>query len=544
MHQTITRFSTISLIFLVAFVGTISLLSHFGQAAALPSATFTVSNTNDSGAGSLRQAILDANSSVGEDVIEVTAVGTVALLSPLPTITDTVKVEGSGVDLFIVDGQGLHRVFDIGLTAVTLADLTIQQGSAADADGRGGGIRSTGIGLTLDSVNILSSTAESHGGGVYVTGGLIVSDSLFQNNHSISGTGGAILSGGVTFMTDTQFVDNTSRLSGGGLYALGELHATNGLFQGNQSLSNGGGLFSFSQTTLQNTQFLSNTAQNQGGGASAPGVLTITNGLFQNNQTIVGTGGGLFGQDFATLQNTHFLSNTAQSRGGGIYMLGAVTLTNSLIQDNQSLNQGGGLYVFGAVTVDSTQFLGNVAIEGGGLYHGFDKDGRLTNTLFANNKATNEAGAAMLLASSANVEVVHVTIGGQSLASGAAVAVLSGTVGITNTIIVSHAIGISLTSGTVSQDYNLFFDNGVDSQGGVSGGANSLSGNPSFQNPVQDNYHLDVDSAAIDGGTDSGVLSDFEGEIRPFNAGFDIGFDEINLADFLLNRLYLPLVNR
>ncbi|MFK7908082.1 MAG: hypothetical protein AB8B69_23325, partial [Chitinophagales bacterium] len=39
-------------------------------------ATFTVSNTDDSGAGSLRQAILDANSTAGADVIEFSTSGT------------------------------------------------------------------------------------------------------------------------------------------------------------------------------------------------------------------------------------------------------------------------------------------------------------------------------------------------------------------------------------------------------------------------------------------------------------------------------------
>ncbi|WP_420641886.1 choice-of-anchor Q domain-containing protein [Candidatus Leptofilum sp.] len=514
MSKTYSRFSILAFVVLIALLILYGLLVHLEPVRARPFTTFTVSNTNDSGAGSLRQAILDANASAGDDLIEITAVGTLTLLSPLPTITDTLTIQGSGTDLFIIDGQNLHRVFEIGLTAVTLTDLTIQQGSATDADGRGGGVRSGGTGLTLSNVKVLSSTAQSHGGGVYVTGGLTVLDSLFQNNHSTSGAGGAIFSGGVTTMTDTQFVDNSSWLSGGGVYVLGELHMTDGLFQGNQSLSNGGGLFSFSQTTLQNTQFLSNTAQNQGGGASAPGVLTITNGLFQNNQTIVGTGGGLFGQDFATLHSTQFLSNTAASRGGGIYMLGAVTLTNSLIENNQSLNQGGGLYGFGAITIDRTQFLGNMAVEGGGVYQGFDKDSRFTNSLFADNQATNDVGAA--------------------------VEVMSGTVGITNTIIVSHAIGISQTSGLVSQDYNLFFGNGVNTQGTVSGGANSLTDNPHFR----DSYHLDVGSAAIDAGTDLGVLTDFDGEIRPLNGGFDIGFDEINLADFLPAKLYLPLINR
>ena len=43
--------------------------------AQLHGATFTVTNTNDSGAGSLRQAILDANATAGEDVINITATG-------------------------------------------------------------------------------------------------------------------------------------------------------------------------------------------------------------------------------------------------------------------------------------------------------------------------------------------------------------------------------------------------------------------------------------------------------------------------------------
>ena len=540
MSKNYSRFSILAFVVFTALLILYGLLVQLEPVRARPFTTFTVSNTNDSGVGSLRQAILDANASAGEDLIEITAVGTLNLASPLPIITDTLIIQGSGVDLFIIDGQGIHRVFEVGLTAVSLSELTIQQGNATDADGRGGGIRSGGTGLTLSNVKVLSSTAQSHGGGVYVTGGLTVSDSLFQNNHSISGTGGAILSSGVTLMTDTQFMDNTARLSGGALYALGELHMSDGHFQGNQSLSDGGGLFSFSQTTLQNTHFISNTAQDQGGGASAPGVLTITNGLFQQNQTIAGTGGGLFGQDSATLHSTQFLSNTAASRGGGMYMLGAVTLTNSLFDGNQSLNQGGGLYGFGAITIDRTQFLGNMAVEGGGVYQGFDEDGRFTNSLFADNQATNDVGAAMLLVSSGTVEVMHITVGAESSMSGSAVAVMSGTVGISNTIVVSHATGISQTAGLVNQDYNLFFGNGANTQGTIAGGANSLTGNPHFR----DDYHLDVGSAAIDAGADLNIVTDFDGELRPLNAGFDIGFDEISLTDFLPNKLYLPLVSR
>jgi len=62
-------------------------------------ATITVTNTNDSGAGSLRQAITDANTSVGvADTIEF-AIGSgqqsIAPTTPLPFITDTLTIDGT-----------------------------------------------------------------------------------------------------------------------------------------------------------------------------------------------------------------------------------------------------------------------------------------------------------------------------------------------------------------------------------------------------------------------------------------------------------------
>src|SRR5262245_51231687 len=63
----------------------------------LPS-TLTVINTNDSGAGSLRQAILDANAAAGADTIAFNIGGggvqTISPLSQLPTITGAVTIDG------------------------------------------------------------------------------------------------------------------------------------------------------------------------------------------------------------------------------------------------------------------------------------------------------------------------------------------------------------------------------------------------------------------------------------------------------------------
>src|SRR5882672_10125503 len=60
--------------------------------------TFTVTNTGDSGAGSFRQAIADANSNAGPDLISFNIPGagvhTISPLTPLPSIAGAVTVDG------------------------------------------------------------------------------------------------------------------------------------------------------------------------------------------------------------------------------------------------------------------------------------------------------------------------------------------------------------------------------------------------------------------------------------------------------------------
>lgn len=70
----------------------------FGDASVAHAATFTVTNTNDSGAGSLRQAITEANNSPGADTINFNISGsgvkTISPSSELPAITDPVTIDG------------------------------------------------------------------------------------------------------------------------------------------------------------------------------------------------------------------------------------------------------------------------------------------------------------------------------------------------------------------------------------------------------------------------------------------------------------------
>ncbi len=94
-------------------------------AASAQAATFTVTTTADSGAGSLRQAILDANAAASADTIEFAIPGdgphTIALASALPQITGTLIVDGysqpgSAMNTQTPDQGGLDTVLMIELT--------------------------------------------------------------------------------------------------------------------------------------------------------------------------------------------------------------------------------------------------------------------------------------------------------------------------------------------------------------------------------------------------------------------------------------------
>src|SRR5690606_35414312 len=64
--------------------------------------TFAVFSLADSGVGSLRQAIIDANAEPGADRIEFEVEGVISLTSgALPTITGAVDIDGTTTDGFL-----------------------------------------------------------------------------------------------------------------------------------------------------------------------------------------------------------------------------------------------------------------------------------------------------------------------------------------------------------------------------------------------------------------------------------------------------------
>ena len=97
-------------------IGLIGTLAALGISVA-HGATLTVTSLADSGVGSLRDAIMASNASVGvADTIRFSVSGTITLASRLPGIADDVTIDGTGNDI-TVSGNKAVQVMSVGAGA-------------------------------------------------------------------------------------------------------------------------------------------------------------------------------------------------------------------------------------------------------------------------------------------------------------------------------------------------------------------------------------------------------------------------------------------
>lgn len=319
------------------------------------STTFVVTNTNDSGAGSLRQAVADANNEAQPDAITFniptsdpgydasTQAYSIKLASGELAITAPVSIDGGNARITVRRSATAapFRLFNVSASGVTLSNLFLRNGAAVggpSAPGLGGAVFNTGS-LTLLNCAFFANTATGGAG----------TPQLYQGFPGGEAYGGAVFNGATLVMTNCTLFGNTAQ---GG--ANGQGYSANGVNGkgGNGSNGRGGGLFTDQGTvTLTYCTFTQNIASGGAGGAG--------DGGFGAAGSSIG-GGVLFSSGSATLRNSIVSRNTAATDPD---YSGTVSGNPNLIGATPNLDSG--LKYNGGSTPTVALLAGSPAIDAG-----------------------------------------------------------------------------------------------------------------------------------------------------------------------------------
>ena len=373
-------------------------------------ATITVTNTRDSGAGSLRDAIARAQAGDTIKFASTLASTTITLTSGQLAINKALTIDGTGVSNLTISGNQASQVFNVARnTTAAFKNLTIANGRTM---GSGGGIQASDYSTVVVTDCRFNNNAAGVGGAISVGYGsnATVTNSQFNlNDGTLTKSGfsaGAIATAGSGVLTvrGSQFTNNKG-VNGGAIYSLlGALTVEDSVFLKNSSAAGigGGAVFTDGANPVG--------PGSKDSGTSVSGTIAIRRSRFEGNTT-QGEGGALllyaYGPDKLILEDSTIVGNSATTngqyaRGGGIRSTSNLTMQNVTVANNTATKQGGGLWIDGSLPVNiiNSTFSGNKVTDdaGGAMFLNTTAATpvNITNTTIANNVAGRASGAMWL----------------------------------------------------------------------------------------------------------------------------------------------------
>jgi hypothetical protein len=318
------------------------------NAMAAHAATVTVTNTNDSGAGSLRQALTIVNDG---DTINFAVSGTITLTSGGLPINKNITISGPGPDQLSVDGSQALLVFGIfPQTGAGMSGLTVRNAQI--------GVLNEGT-LTVSNCDVRDNSQV----GVYNDGTLNIGNCIITlNSFGLSNDHAAVT------ISNSVITAN----SNGGIYNNGS-HGPAQLFErgtNHRDVKNmDTDCFSGACLSVESSII----SDNSGTAIYNTGSVVILNSTLSGNSAGQGdSGGGIKTGDFknpgssATIINSTISGNSASEGGGISNCYGLVSVENSTISGNSAKYEGGGFSNCGGVELANSTFSGNSAPAGFG----------------------------------------------------------------------------------------------------------------------------------------------------------------------------------
>lgn len=282
-------------------------------------ATLSVSNCNDSGAGSLRERVAAAASGDTVDLRGLACSRITLTSGAIAIAQDTLTLQGPGWRRLVVSGDYRGSVFrHTGAGTLRLRGLSIEKGNRQAMRALGGCVYSAGH---LSAYDVDIGHCGAHGLGTAPTAGM----------------GGAVYTGGNATLSYSSVHDNAARgrdSYGGGIYANGKLT----LKRARVATSNariGGGAYALGGLSLDTVTFTRNFAQ-ESGGLEAHGPADIVDSTIAGN-TANGLAAGLWlgSLDAKRIVNTTVSGNRSSAISAGV-ITGTLLLANSTIAHNLS----------------------------------------------------------------------------------------------------------------------------------------------------------------------------------------------------------------